>query len=127
MAMAMIELPHGHAAGKPSLLEGVQRARFDSLRLADDDPTIRGIEHGPENVIIPPRHSDLCTMVTITMFHGRALETKRRLYQNLVTELAQHGVPGDGVQVVVREPTVQNWSRAGTPASDTDPGFAINI
>jgi phenylpyruvate tautomerase PptA (4-oxalocrotonate tautomerase family) len=78
-------------------------------------------------MIIPPRHSDRYTIVTITMFHGRTLDTKRRLYQNLVTELAQLGVPGDDVQVVGHEPPVENWSRAGIPASETDPGFTINI
>jgi phenylpyruvate tautomerase PptA (4-oxalocrotonate tautomerase family) len=61
------------------------------------------------------------------MFHRRTLDTKRRLYQQLVAELAQLGVPAEDVQVVLHEPAVENWSRAGIPASETDPGFTINI
>lgn len=128
MAMAMVEVLTGHAdTYKRGLLEGVRRALCESLRVPDDDPSIRLIEHQPENVIIPPRYSDRYTMVTITMFYGRSLDTKRRLYQNLVSELGRLGVPGDDVQVVLHAPAVENWSRGGIPASETDPGFTINI
>jgi phenylpyruvate tautomerase PptA (4-oxalocrotonate tautomerase family) len=128
MAMALIEVLAGHSdAHKRDLLEGVRRALCDSLQVPDDDPTIRLIEHAPESIIIPPRHSNRYTITTITMFHGRTLDTKRRLYQQLVAELAQLGVPAEDVQVVLHEPAVENWSRAGIPASETDPGFTINI
>jgi phenylpyruvate tautomerase PptA (4-oxalocrotonate tautomerase family) len=128
MAMALIEVLAGHSdAHKRDLLEGVRRALCDSLQVPDDDPTIRLNEHAPESIIIPPRHSNRYTITTITMFHGRTLDTKRRLYQQLVAELAQLGVPAEDVQVVLHEPAVENWSRAGIPASETDPGFTINI
>jgi phenylpyruvate tautomerase PptA (4-oxalocrotonate tautomerase family) len=128
MAMALIEVLAGHSdAHKRDLLEGVRRALCDSLQVPDDDPTIRLNEHAPESIIIPPRHSNRYTITTITMFHGRTLDTKRRFYQQLVAELAQLGVPAEDVQVVLHEPAVENWSRAGIPASETDPGFTINI
>lgn len=126
--MAMVEILSGHPAEyKRGLLEGVRRALCESLRVPDNDPSIRLIEHRPENVIIPSQYSGLYTIVTITMFFGRTLDTKRRLYQNLFSELTRLGVPGDDVQIVVHEPAVENWSRDGIPATDTDPGFKINI
>jgi phenylpyruvate tautomerase PptA (4-oxalocrotonate tautomerase family) len=128
MAMAMVEVLAGHEdTYKRRVLEGVRCALCESLRVPHNDPSIRLIEHQPENVIIPPQYSGRYTIVTITMFYGRSLDTKRRLYQNLLTELTRLRIPDDDVQVVVHEPAVDNWSRNGVPASDTDPGFKIDI
>jgi phenylpyruvate tautomerase PptA (4-oxalocrotonate tautomerase family) len=128
MAMALVEVLAGHpAAAKHDYLQGVRRALCSSLRIPDDDPTIRLIEHDPSDIAVPARFSPKYTIVTITMFKGRTLDTKRRLYQSLVAELAKLGVPADDVQVILNEPPIANWSLGGIPASDVDPGFKINI
>jgi phenylpyruvate tautomerase PptA (4-oxalocrotonate tautomerase family) len=128
MAMALVEVLAGQpVAVKHDYLEGVRRALCSSLCIPDDDPTIRLIEHDRSDIAVPDRFSPRYTIVTITMFKGRTLETKRRLYQSLVTELGKLGVPADDVQVILHEPPAANWSLGGIPASDVDPGFKINI
>jgi len=128
MAMALVEVLAGQpAAAKRDYLQGVRRALCASLRIPDDDPTIRLIEHDRSDIVVPARFSDRYVIVTVTMFQGRTLDTKRRLYQSLVAELGKLGVPADDVQVVLHEPPVENWSLGGIPASDVDPGFKINI
>lgn len=78
--------------------------------------------------MIPPRHSNRYTIVSITMFEGRTETTKRSLYAQVVQQLdAAAGIPASDVQIVVYEPPLANWSIGGPPATDTDPGFDIQI
>lgn len=128
MVMALVEVLAGQpAAVKRDYPEVVRRAVCSCLRMPDDDPAIRLIEHDPSDTAVPPRFAARYTKVTVTIFEGRTLDTGRRLYQSLVAELAGLGVPADEVQVVVHEPPVKTWSLGGTPASDADPGFDIKI
>lgn len=124
MTLAVVEVLAGRGAQeKRDLLEGVRQALVTALQVPADDPIVRVIEHGPDSMLIPPRHSDRYTMVAITMYYGRSLATKKRLYQKLAAELARLGVPADDLQVVVYEPPMENWSIGGVPATD-DPGVA---
>lgn len=129
MALATVEVLAGRAPEERRLiLDGVRRALVTALKVPADDPTIRLIEHLPENLIVPPRHSDRYTIISITMFEGRTEATKRRLYAQIVHELgAAAAIPADDVQIVVYEPPLSNWSIGGPPATDTDPGFVIRV
>lgn len=128
MVMALIEVLAGQPAGvKPDYMEAVRRAVCRCLCTPYDDPAIRPIEHDPSDIAVPPLLTARYTKVTVTIFEGRTLDTKRRLYHSLVAELAGLGVPADDMQVVVHEPPVKTWSLGGTPANDVDPGFEIKI
>lgn len=80
MALASIEVLAGYAADdKHRLLQGVRSALVTALQVPTDDPTVRLVEHTPDSVIIPKRHSGRYTIVVVTMFAGRTLTTKRHL------------------------------------------------
>lgn len=60
--------------------------------------------------------SELFALVEITMFAGRSGQTKRRLYRELVSELASIGVPEVDVTIVILESVPENWGvRGGQP------------
>jgi phenylpyruvate tautomerase PptA (4-oxalocrotonate tautomerase family) len=62
------------------------------------------------------------------MFAGRSMDTKRRLYDAIVHRLAPFDVPPDDVLIVLHEPPMENWGVAGgTPASEVDVGFKVDI
>ena len=60
-------------------------------------------------------------MVEITLFPGRSLEIKRRLYAALVEELGAFGVPASDIQTVLIEVEPVNWGLQGIPASEIGP------
>lgn len=128
MALATIELLAGRSIyDKRGILEGVRRALVGALQVPEDDPAVRLVEHSPENVIIPPRHSEQYTIVEVTMFQGRTARTKRRLYKYLVAELGAFDIPASDVQIVIHEPPVENWSLDGIPATETNRDFTIEV
>ncbi|WP_227505833.1 MULTISPECIES: tautomerase family protein [Acinetobacter] len=77
---------------------------------------------------MPPNKSEKYTLIEICMFHGRSLETKKRLYQTLVKNLTELGIPKDDIFILLQEQASENWGiRGGIPASEVDLGFKVEI
>ena len=99
-----------------------------ALQVPDDDPTVQIVELEPDDVILPGGASHLVTVVEITMFAGRSLDTKRELYREIVSGLAAAGAAPEDVSIVLHAPRVENWGvRGGVPASEVDVGFRVDI
>jgi len=113
---------------KRALLQAVHDAMVEALRIPDHDRKYRLREYGPDELWMPPGKSDRYTIVEVSLFPGRSLEAKRRLYQALVRNLGALGTPADDVLVVLHEPPMENWGvRGGVPASEVDLGFEIRV
>lgn len=115
---------------KKSLVEAVRAALSEALQAPRDDPTVRLAEYPREQFSrpYPNRHSDRYTLVEVTIFAGRSLDTGRRLYDAIVQRLATEGVPPNDVVIVLHEPPMENWAvNGGIPAAETDVGFKVDI
>ena len=131
MALARIEVLKGRTlAEKQSLVEAVRAALSEALQAPRDDPAVRLAEYPHEQFLLPypDHHSERYTLVEITMFAGRSLDTKRRLYDAIIQRLATLGVPPSDVLIVLHEPPMENWAvNGGIPASEVDVGFKVDI
>jgi phenylpyruvate tautomerase PptA (4-oxalocrotonate tautomerase family) len=131
MALARIELLEGRTPEeKHGIVETVRAALSGALQAPSDDPSVRLAEYPPEQFSLPypNRHSDRYTLVEITMFVGRSMDTKRRLYDTIVRALGNFDVPAHDVVVVLHEVPMENWGiNGGTPASEVDVGFKVEI
>jgi phenylpyruvate tautomerase PptA (4-oxalocrotonate tautomerase family) len=130
VALARIEILEGrNPEEKRAMVDAVRAALSEALRVPEEDPTIRLNEY-PREQFSPPyadSHSDRYTLVEVTMFSGRSLETKRRLYGAIVSGLSDCEVPANDVLVVLHEPPRENWALGAIPASEVDPGFEVEI
>ena len=62
------------------------------------------------------------------MFAGRSLQAKKTLYKSIVANLSNLGIAGADVFIVLHEIPLENWGiRGGTPASELDLGFDLNV
>ena len=102
------------------VVEAVQRALQTGLAIHDHG-CIRLMEHDDGAMIAPPGKGPSYLMVEITLFPGRSLEIKRRLYAALVEELGAFGVPASDIQTVLIEVEPVNWGLQGIPASEIGP------
>lgn len=112
---------------RADFLEAVQQALVDGILIPENDRDIRLTQHDPGDVIKSPAASERHTNIEITLFTGRTIEAKRRLYAALVTRLAPFGLlPGD-IKVVLIEVDRQNWGLGGLPASEIELGFKVDV
>ena len=129
MPLVRVETIRGRSlAERKRLLDGVHDALVEAFGIPDDDRTQRMIEHDPENFEIPPGASERYTLIEITAFPGRSPTPTRHLYQALVRNLGEAGVPASDISVVLHEPPMENWGiRGGKPANEVDLGFRVEV
>lgn len=110
------------------IIEGVYLAQREALQIPEHDRQIRFIEHRPEHFHVPPGKSENYTLVEITIFAGRSINSKRTLYQSIVKNLGAAGIAPEDIFIVLNEVALENWGiRGGVPASEVDLGFKVNV
>lgn len=128
MPSTRIETCAGWLAGRqPEVIEAAQRALIEGLRIPETDRCVRLLEYPPDCFVAPPDRGPRYTLVEISMFAGRSLEAKRRLYAALLRELTPFGLAPRDLKVVVHDEPRENWSAGGVALSDVEIGFKIDV
>jgi phenylpyruvate tautomerase PptA (4-oxalocrotonate tautomerase family) len=128
MPNTTIETRAGWITDAPAVIDAVQAALREALRLPEWDRTLRLLEHAPSHFAVPPGRGPRFTLIEITMFAGRSNEAKRALYGAIVRNLGALGVPAADIKITLIEVPPENWGiRGGQPASDVDLGFEIEV
>jgi phenylpyruvate tautomerase PptA (4-oxalocrotonate tautomerase family) len=110
------------------MIDAVQSALREALKIPEADRTLRLIEHPASHFAVPPGRGEKFTLIEITMFSGRSMAAKRALYQVIVRNLAALDVPPHDIKITLIEAPPENWGvRGGVPASEIDLGFKIDV
>jgi len=109
-------------------LIAVQSALREALKIPEADRTLRLIQHPVSHFVVPPGRGEKFTLLEITMFSGRSMGAKRKLYQAIVRNLGALDVPRLDIKITLIEAPPENWGlRGGMPASEIDLGFKIDV
>ena len=131
MPSTTIEVRRAYAPDEEvAIIEAVQGALREALRLPEWDRNVRLIAHAPHRFAAPSNRAqpDRYTIVSVDLFTGRTLETKRALYRAIVERLAPCGIPADHVLILLRELPRESWGvRGGQAACDVELGFEVEI
>jgi phenylpyruvate tautomerase PptA (4-oxalocrotonate tautomerase family) len=111
-----------------SVLEAVQNALLSALKIPDYDRDIVLDLYEPDRRIVPAGRSERYTRIEVILFSGRSLDAKKSLYQAVVANLHELGVPTSEIKIVLLEAPPEDWGlRGGQPASEIDLGFRIDV
>ena len=109
------------------VIEAVQTALREGLLIPEWDRCVRLTEYQHDAFIVPPGKGGTYTLVEVTLFSGRSLDAKRRLYRSMVEQLGRFDVPASDIKVALIEVPPENWGIRGLPASEVDLGFKIDV
>ena len=129
MPLAKIEVRKSRPADEiADIIEAVYQAQREALKVPEGDRQIRYFEHKPEHFAVPPGKTENYTLVEIALFPGRSLEAKRNLYKSIVRRFGDLGIDQTDILIVLNEPPLDNWGiKGGSPASEVDIGFKLNV
>jgi Tautomerase enzyme len=101
---------------------------IDALKVPEDTHPVRLCEYDADAFLIPNQSSTAFTLIEATVFSGRTIGTKRRLYTCLIDELGKTGIAANNIRIVLYEVSRENWGlKGGIPASEIDLGFEVEI
>ncbi|MBU1175604.1 MAG: tautomerase family protein [Alphaproteobacteria bacterium] len=128
MPSTRIETRSGWLAGRQGeLIDAVQAALVEAIRIPETDLCIRLMEYPAGSFACPPDRGPRYTIIEISLFAGRSVAAKRRLYAAIAAHLASLGVPDADIFVVLHDEGRENWGARGVALCDVDPGFAIEV
>jgi len=128
MPNTVIATRTGWITDPAAVIEAVQSALREALKIPEHDRTLRLIEHAPSHFAVPPGRGEKYTLIEITMFAGRSMPAKRSLYHAIIRRLGAVGVPAADIKITLIEIPLENWGvRGGIPASEIDLGFKIDV
>lgn len=110
-----------------ALIDAVQRALVEGIRIPEHDRDIRVLEYPPHAFAPPDGRGEGYMVIEISMFSGRSPEARRRLYAALVRELAAFGLAATDIKVIIHDVPRENWGLRGQSAADIDLGFRIEV
>lgn len=88
---------------------------------------MRLLEYEDDCIITTPKAGPRYTVIEISLFSGRSLEAKRRLYAALAANLAPFGLAPNEIKVILHEVPRENWGLRGLPASEIELGFTVDV
>lgn len=117
-------------ADEEQLLDSVFQCVKNAFQLPDYDRNIRLVVHEAHRFqyMAHLAQPEYFTLISIDCFAGRSLETKRKLYQQIVESLGKLGILSDHILIHLRESPLENWGiRGGQAACDVNVDFNVEI
>lgn len=109
--------------------DAVHDALVAAFQIPVDDRNQRIIEYARDDYELPPDKTDMFTLIELTVFAGRSLATKKKLYVEINRRLEALGFhnPKD-IVIVMTEVPLDNWGvLGGVPASSIRLPFSLDI
>ena len=128
MPSTCLETQAGWIAGRHAeIAAAIQQALIDSIKIPVDDRDIRVLEYPAGTFLPPPGRGPHYSVLEISLFTGRSLDAKRKLYAALSTALAPFGLGDNDLKVILVEVPRENWGLRGKSAVDIELGFKIDV
>lgn len=108
-----------------AIMDGISAALTDALGIPDANMIQIMSELDASHFRRVWGASENFTLIEVTLFPGRNVDEKKRLYQAIAGNLAQSpGIGGSDVVIVIRESPMECWSVCdGLPVSETGVAF----
>lgn len=110
-----------------ALIAAVQSALVEGIRIPEQDRDIRIIEYPAHSFAPPAGRGANYTVIEISMFTGRSVDAKRRLYAALTHALAVFGLAATDLKVIIHDVPRENWGLRGMSAVDIELGFTVEV
>lgn len=127
--MAQIKI-YGHAeflrAHRAALSDAIHACVTDALGLPADKRFHRFLPLDTADFIHPPDRSARYTIIEISLFEGRSVETKKQLIRLLFTRLNEHNlVAAQDLEITITETPKHNWGIRGLPGDELTLNYKV--
>jgi len=129
MAQIRIYGHHDHLnALRMTLSNAIHQVAMDVLGLPAGKRFHRFIGLDAADFIYPADRSRRYTIIEVSMFEGRSVETKKAFIRGLFDALAgQCGIDPQDLEITITETPRHNWGIRGLPADELELTYAVDV
>jgi phenylpyruvate tautomerase PptA (4-oxalocrotonate tautomerase family) len=122
---------YGHVAAlRPritALSEAIHQAAVAALKLPPDKRFHRFVLLESDCFITPADRSSDYTVIEVSMFEGRSVETKKELIHELFRRTAAIGLGPHDVEITITETPRANWGIRGITGDELDLPYPVEV
>jgi phenylpyruvate tautomerase PptA (4-oxalocrotonate tautomerase family) len=113
---------------KAALSDVIHSCIVDALQFPPDKRAHRFFPMEPEDFHFPASASPRYTIIEISMFEGRTIETRKALIRLLFTRISQNcaRAPNE-IEVTITETPRHNWGFRGLPGDEVGLSYTVNV
>ena len=113
---------------KKQLSDTIHACAIEALHLPPDKRFHRFIALDKADFFFPPDRSSRYTIIEISMFEGRSVETKKQLIRLLFTRLqAELQIEPQDIEIIIFETPQYNWGIRGLPGDELSLNYRVNV
>src|SRR5262245_50226134 len=129
--MAQIKI-YGNAAQlnpiKRKLSDVIHSCIVDALQFPIDKRAHRFFPMETENFFLPSGRTEKYTIIEISMFEGRSVETKKQLIRLLFERIhAELGISLQDIEITITETPKHNWGFRGLPGDEVGLNYKVEV
>jgi len=100
----------------------------DALQFPADKRAHRFFPLDAADFFYPAGRTDRYTIIEISMFEGRSVETKKRLIRLLFERIhVEFGISSQDVEVTITETPKHNWGLRGLPGDEVGLNYKVEV
>jgi phenylpyruvate tautomerase PptA (4-oxalocrotonate tautomerase family) len=113
---------------KARLSDVIHSCVVDALQFPSDKRAHRFFPLEAEDFFYPAGRTERYTIIEISMFEGRSVETKKRLIRLLFERIhAQLGIVPQDIEVTIIETPKHNWGFRGLPGDEVGLNYKVEV
>jgi hypothetical protein len=110
------------------LSDAIHACVVEALRYPPDKRAHRFFHLHPEDFFYPPGRTERYTILEISMFEGRSVETKKRLLRLLYERLERECAIGpQDLEITIFETPKHNWGIRGLPGDELALEYRVEV
>jgi phenylpyruvate tautomerase PptA (4-oxalocrotonate tautomerase family) len=113
---------------RKKLSEVIHSCVVDALQFPADKRAHRFFPLDPDDFFYPAGRSERYTILEISMFEGRSVETKKRLIRLLFERIeVSLGIATRDIEVTITETPKHNWGFRGSPGDEIGLDYEVEV
>ena len=112
---------------KLELSDLIHSCLVDALELPFDKRFHRFIRLEPADFIYPKNRTKRYTILEISMFVGRSVESRKRLIRLLFERCGALGIAQNDLEITLFETPKHNWGIRGVPGDELDLPYKVEV
>ena len=113
---------------KAELSDVIHSCVVDALDFPEDKRFHRFFPLDPSDFYYPNERTTKYTIIEISMFEGRSVETKKHLIRLLFERIHQQlNIPPQDLEITITETPKHNWGVRGTPGDEIELNYKVEV
>jgi phenylpyruvate tautomerase PptA (4-oxalocrotonate tautomerase family) len=115
-------------AARARISDAIHESAVEALGLPSEKRFHRFFALEPEDFIYPPDRSSKYTIIEISMFEGRTVETKKAFIRLLFDKLWQScDIAPQDIEITIFETPRHNWGMRGMPGDELALNYRVEV